>query len=118
MFIPSSTFSSNGTYNSSAAIDDFFAKIRDGVVTSFQQRTSLYDADIRRLDSMRGTPHLDFRQLFLVKESLALMHQMMQLPAEALMQYEELEALLAFVPTGQVLTSLNLWRNNRTSLMY
>jgi hypothetical protein len=45
---------------------------------------------------MRGTPELDFRQLFLVKESLALMYQMMQLPTESLVQYEELEALLVF----------------------
>ena len=47
---------------------------------------------------MRGTAQLDFRQLFLVKESLALMFQMMQLPSEALLQYEELENLLVFAP--------------------
>jgi hypothetical protein len=34
----------------------------------------------------------------LVKESLALMFQMMQLSGEALVQYEELEALLSFAP--------------------
>jgi hypothetical protein len=61
-------------------------------------RCSLYDSEIRRLDAMRGTSQLDFRQLYLVKESLALMFQMMQLPSEALLQYEELESLLAFAP--------------------
>lgn len=87
---------------SSASINDLYTKLRDGVIVSFQQRSALYDADIRRLDSLRGTPQLDFRQLFLVKESLALMHQMMQLPGEALLQYEELEALLAFMPPGSL----------------
>jgi len=33
-----------------------------------------------------------------VKESMALMYQMLQLPGEALVQYEEMEALLAFAP--------------------
>jgi hypothetical protein len=82
------------------SFDDFLVRIRDGVVSSFQQRCTLYDVDIRRLDSLRGSPQLDFQQLFLVKESLALMYQMMQLPSEALIQYEELEALLSFVPAG------------------
>lgn len=49
-------------------------------------RCILYDLDIRRLDALRGTPQLDFCQLFLVKESLALMYQMMQLYQEALLQ--------------------------------
>jgi len=81
---------------------DFIARIKKYIVASFQQRTTLYDADIRRLDSFRGTPQLDFRQLFLVKESLALMYQMMQLPSESFIQYEELEALLAFAPPGHL----------------
>lgn len=86
----------------SASFVDFISRMRKCLVASFQQRTVLYDADIRRLDSFRGTPQLDFRQLFLVKESLALMYQMMQLPSEAFIQYEELEALLAFAPPGQL----------------
>lgn len=81
-----------------ASLADLLGKLRDGVVASFQQRSLLYDADIRKLDSLRGTPNFDFWQLFLVKESLALMYQMLQLPDRALSLYEELEALLAFVP--------------------
>ena len=81
-----------------AALADLLGKLRDGVVASFQQRTQQYDADIRRLDGARGTAQFDFWQLFLVKESLALMYQMMQLPDRALGLYEELEALLPFAP--------------------
>jgi hypothetical protein len=81
-----------------AALADFLGKLRDGVVASFQQRLWQYDADIRRLDLQRGSPAFDFWQLFLVKESLALMFQMMQMPNRALALYEELEVLLPFAP--------------------
>ncbi len=84
------------------SFDELFGKLSEGIVSSFHQRTVKYDSDIRRLDSLRGTPQLDFRQLFLVKESLALMHQMMQCPNDALLQYEELEALLAFAPSASL----------------
>ena len=57
-------------------------------------RCGQYDAEIRRLEYSRNSGQFDFKQIFLVKESLALMYQMMQLPAEALAQYEELEALM------------------------
>ena len=85
-------------------------------------RCGLYDAEIRKLDAARSSAKLDFRQLFLVrkylceclysylylgfyftfsvqvKESMALMYQMLQLPGEALVQYEEMEAVLSFAP--------------------
>ena len=86
--------------NVATAYEDFFSKVKEGVIASFFQRCALYDSDIRRLDSSRGSPQFDFRQLFLVKESLALMYQLMQLPQEALRQYGELEALLGVVPEG------------------
>lgn len=86
--------------NLAAAYEEFFSKVKEGVIASFFQRSALYDSDIRRLDSFRGSPQFDFRQLFLVKESLALMYQLMQLPQEALRQYGELEALLGVVPEG------------------
>ena len=59
------------------SFSDFLNKMREGIVLSFQHRSALYDADIRKLDGLRSTPNFDFRQLFLVKESLALLYQMM-----------------------------------------
>ena len=92
-------FAQQGLYQQSyASIADLLGKLRDGVVTSFQIRTLQYDADIRKLDAARGLPNFDFWQLFLVKESLALMYQMLQLPDRALSLYEELEMLLVFAP--------------------
>lgn len=77
-------------------LPDLFSLLREGIVKSFQQRCALYDNEIRRLDAGRAMPGFDLKQLFLVKESLALMYQMMQLADMALAQYEELEALLSF----------------------
>ena len=91
--------------SASAAYDELFNKVKEGIMASFAQRSSLYDSDIRRLDSFRGSVQFDFRQLFLVKESLALMYQLMQLPQEALRQYGELEALLGMVPEGTLLSN-------------
>jgi hypothetical protein len=102
------SFSSHGNgamlslQHSHNSFSDLLTKLRDGIVMSFQHRSALYDSDIRRLDSTRGSPTFDFRQLFLVKESLALLYQMMQLSDMALAQYEELEAILPFAPLNQL----------------
>ncbi len=90
-FIKSAYTSSALLQMGATSVSEALSKIRDGVIAAFQHRCGLYDADIRRLDSYRGTPQFDFRQLFLVKESLALMFQMMQLPEKALLQYGKLE---------------------------
>ena len=72
--VPPTTLLNQQVY---ASFADLLGKLRDGVITSFLQRSALYDADIRRLDSLRGSTQFDFWQLFLVKESYALMYQMM-----------------------------------------
>jgi hypothetical protein len=85
-----------------ASLADLLGKLRDGVITSFLQRSALYDADIRRLDSLRGSIQFDFLQLFLVKESYALMYQMMQMPDRSFILYEELESLLIIAPMASL----------------
>jgi hypothetical protein len=67
---------------------DLNNRLRDGITNTLQQRSALYDLDVRNLEALKGTNQLDFRALFLTKESLALMYQMIQLPVEALKQYE------------------------------
>lgn len=84
---------------------ELFSLLREGVVQSFQHRYSLYNLEIRKLDATRGTPTFDFRQLFLVKESLALMLQMLQLLDHALKQYEELEAILSYANISSLPTN-------------
>jgi len=109
-----SPFSTNGT---SVGVDnitqllttsfqDLQSKLRERIVQTFQQRTAAYDSDIRRLDSTKNSPNFDFRQCFLVKESLALMYQMMQLPEKALGQYEELQSLIQLAESSYVSSSI------------
>lgn len=79
--------------------NEFLTKLKEGIVTSFQNRNSLYDIDIRRLEQTRNTQMFDFKKLFLVRESLALLYQMMQLNDQSLQQYEELDNLLDSLPS-------------------
>lgn len=98
------------------SFQELLSKLREGVVQSFQYRTAAYDADIRRLDAARSSAaNHDFRQLFLVKESLALMYQMMQLADKALVQYEELEDLIYSYSANSTNNNLNVNHNNHTS---
>jgi hypothetical protein len=79
-------------------------------------RSGLYDAEIRKLEITKNSPQFDFKQLFLVKESLALMYQMMQLPGEALAQYEEMELLLhSFAPVSLPESNWPLFATNTNS---
>ena len=113
-----SSISSQAGGDSQLALTSFqelLSKLREGVVQSFQYRTAAYDADIRRLEAARSSAaNYDFRQLFLVKESLALMYQMMQLADKALVQYEELEDLIHSVSNSNI-TASNIHNNNHNS---
>jgi len=116
----------------SADIAALMTLLREGLLASFSARAALYAAEIKAIDatnapSSTGTgasagvalvgqtasttvnSPVDFRQLFLVKESLALMYQMVRMPYEALLLYDELQALL---PQAQALEgqgSLSGW---------
>ena len=70
-----------------------FSQLRVCLQNSFYQRVSLYEAEIQRLNS--SNPSIDFRQLFLVQESLALLYQLSNLPREAQRQYAELDKLIS-----------------------
>ena len=73
-------------------LEALFSQMRKCLQNSFYQRVSLYEAEIQRLNS--SNPSIDFRQLFLVQESLALLYQLSFLPGEALRQYAELDTLI------------------------
>lgn len=70
------------------------SRLRMCIVESFLDRGALYEKEIQRLK--KNPNSIDFRQLFLVKESLALMYQIMDLGEDALRQYEELDALIQY----------------------
>ena len=83
--------------------NNYLRMLGAAIVSGFRDRCRRYDEELRRLDaaraSSRGTKSgkgskFDLSHFFLVKESLAFTYEQMQLPAEALLQYEELRAFL------------------------
>ncbi|KAL7457212.1 hypothetical protein ACHAWC_008708 [Mediolabrus comicus] len=98
----------------------FLHNLSGAIVDGFGDRVRRYDEELRRLDSKRAAfvrkfsgEHLslnknggggaddknddnsfDLSHFFLVKESLAFSYEQMQLPGEAKLQYEELDAFL------------------------
>lgn len=80
------------------SFNDLFAKMRLAISFTFQHRVMIYEREIQRLDTAAGTTAYSFRQAYLVKESLALMFQMMQQPENALLQYIEIERALSLSP--------------------
>lgn len=83
------------------------------IVSGFKDRCRRYNEELRRLDAQRGpsfksskskhgkrssTPKFNLAHFFLVKESLAFTFEQMNLPAEALLHYDELRAFLPDEP--------------------
>ncbi|KAF9438535.1 hypothetical protein BGZ76_007066 [Entomortierella beljakovae] len=71
---------------------DFTDKMKEGIMTSFDQNVMTFEEDIRRLDSQRQMPGWNYCTFFILKEGLTNAYEMMNLHEEALMQYDELEA--------------------------
>ncbi|KAF9418231.1 hypothetical protein BGZ94_009752 [Podila epigama] len=71
---------------------DFTAKMKEGIITSFDQNVMTFEEDIRRLDSQRQMPGWNYCTFFILKEGLTHAYEMMNLHEEALRQYDELEA--------------------------
>ncbi|KAF9354401.1 hypothetical protein BGX26_007772 [Mortierella sp. AD094] len=71
---------------------DFTEKMKEGILTSFDQNVMTFEEDIRRLDSQRQMPGWNYCTFFILKEGLTNAYEMMNLHEEALMQYDELEA--------------------------
>jgi hypothetical protein len=85
----------------------FLRMLGAAIVNGFRDRCRRYDEELRRLDAARATGNrmlsklgkgsktsFDLGHFFLVKESLAFTYVQMQIPSEALLQYEELRAFL------------------------
>ena len=85
----------------------FLRMLGAAVINGFRDRCRRYDEELRRLDAARAAGNrtlsklgkgsktsFDLGHFFLVKESLAFTYEQMQIPSEALLQYEELRAFL------------------------
>ena len=80
------------------------------VLSGFDDRVQRYNEELKRLEheqTVPGSPSrkkdkefVDWRQYFLIKDSIALTFEQMKLPMEAMYQYEDLEAK---IPVGSLL---------------
>lgn len=82
---------------------DFTDKMKEGIVTSFDQNVMTFEEDIRRLDSQRQMPGWNYCTFFILKEGLTNAYEMMNLHEEALRQYDELEASFFQILRGMIL---------------
>lgn len=108
-------------HQSKNCYSELMTKLKDGVVASFEHRCLLYDTEVRKGEAYRNSlmggglggagvminanTLFDFKQLYLIKESLSLMYQMLTLYNEALVQLRELEVLLSYVPAHLLMDS-------------
>lgn len=81
---------------------DFTDKMKEGIVTCFDQNVMTFEEDIRRLDSQRQMPGWNYCTFFILKEGLTNAYEMMNLHEEALKQYDELEASFFQILRGMI----------------
>ncbi|KAJ1879534.1 hypothetical protein H4R99_005522 [Coemansia sp. RSA 1722] len=67
--------------------------VRDLTVAALEDRAAALGDEIRRMDANRLLPGWNYCGFFVLKERLIALHRLMGLRAEALAQYDELEAL-------------------------
>ncbi|KAJ3405820.1 hypothetical protein HDU80_000724 [Chytriomyces hyalinus] len=72
--------------------NDFFAKLRELILSSFNAKLAVYEEDIRRLDSQRLLPGWNYCQFFIMKDGSACTYEYLNVIDDALLQYDELEA--------------------------
>jgi len=84
----------------------FRRALGEAIVSGFRDRCQRYDEELKQLGSLRGAAtastadvkdggvEFNLTHYFLIKESLAFTYEQMQLPSEALLTYNEVEALL------------------------
>ncbi|KAG8969021.1 hypothetical protein FRC03_004988 [Tulasnella sp. 419] len=80
-----------------AAWTDFVSKLKDGIVSSFDTSVVAREEEVKRSESQRQMVGWNFCVFFMLKESLALAFESVNLLEDALIVYEELEALFFLV---------------------
>ncbi|KAG4304579.1 hypothetical protein PORY_001972 [Pneumocystis oryctolagi] len=76
---------------------DLIAKMKEGILTSFNTRIAQYEEDIKKIDSQKTLPGWNYCTFFILKEGLAQSFEHMSLIKDSLIQYDELE--LSFYQT-------------------
>ncbi|KAI5927491.1 trafficking protein particle complex subunit 10 [Camillea tinctor] len=82
---------------------DLISKFRSLILSSFDQRVSQYEEDIREKDAQRSLPGWNFCTFFILKEGLARGFESVGLVEDALVGYDELSVGLDMVIKDQAL---------------
>ncbi|KAI1496823.1 trafficking protein particle complex subunit 10 [Biscogniauxia marginata] len=82
---------------------DLISKFRSLILSSFDQRVSQYEEDIREKDAQRTLPGWNFCTFFILKEGLARGFESVGLVEDALVGYDELSVGLDMVIKDQAL---------------
>ncbi|KAI9836242.1 MAG: hypothetical protein M1819_001579 [Sarea resinae] len=80
---------------------DLIFKLKSLILTSFDQRVSQYEEDIREKDSQRSLPGWNFCTFFVLKEGLARGFESVGLVEDALLIYDELSVGLDSIVRDQ-----------------
>ncbi len=70
-----------------------FAKLLDAIFTTYGNAILTGQEDVRRLDAQRMLPGFNFFNFFMAKERLATAFERLYLLEEALIQYDEVDAI-------------------------
>ncbi|OWF50213.1 trafficking protein particle complex subunit 10-like isoform X2 [Mizuhopecten yessoensis] len=73
----------------------FLGRLRGLMLQAFSRHLSKYEENMRSLREKRNEPGWDFVNFFLVQEELGFMFEMLGLHDDALIQYDELDALFS-----------------------
>ncbi|ODA77756.1 hypothetical protein RJ55_06358 [Drechmeria coniospora] len=101
--VPSSGYSET-EQDTESAWGDFMGKIKSLILTSFDQRVSQYEDDIKEKDAQRSLPGWNFCTFFILKEGLARGFESVGLVEDALVGYDELSIGLDSVLREQAAT--------------
>ncbi|XP_036673986.3 trafficking protein particle complex subunit 10 [Drosophila suzukii] len=84
-------------------------RIRFLMLTSYNRNIVKYEELIRSKREKRNVDGWDFRQYFFMQEDLALIFEKLELPTEALIQYDELDAMFSQFITHTGLNEKQQW---------
>ncbi|XP_017134492.1 trafficking protein particle complex subunit 10 isoform X2 [Drosophila elegans] len=87
-------------------------RIRFLMLTSYNRNIVKYEELIRSKREKRNLEGWDFRQYFFMQEDLALIFEKLELPTEALIQYDELDAMFSQFVTHTGLNEKQQWLNH------
>lgn len=85
---------------------DLIAKFKTLILSSFDQRVSQYEEDIKEKDAQRTLPGWNFCTFFILKEGLARGFESVGLVEDALVGYDELSVGLDAIIQGQTVADL------------